>query len=88
MKNYLPLKQAIGWFKSMLMLLLVVAGTVAFAQERSISGTVTDKSTNETLPGASVLIKGTSIGSITDIDGKFAFQVPTGDNVLVISYIG
>jgi len=88
MKNNLPRLQAIGWFKSILLLLLAIAGTAVFGQERSISGSVSDRSTNESLPGASVMIKGTSIGSITDIDGKFSFKIPPGENTLVVSYIG
>jgi len=88
MKKNVPLKQSVGWFKSILLLLLVIAGTVVFGQERSITGSVTDRSTNETLPGASVLVKGTSIGSITDMDGNFSLNVPAGDNVLVVSYVG
>jgi TonB-dependent starch-binding outer membrane protein SusC len=88
MDNYLTLKQATGWFKSGFLLLLVVAGMTVFGQEKSITGTVSDRSTNESLPGASVLIKGTSIGSITDMDGKFNIKVPPGENVLIISYIG
>jgi len=88
MNENLLLKQAVGWLRTMLLFLLLITGTTVFGQERSISGAVTDRSTNESLPGASVMIKGTTIGSITDIDGKFSFKIPTGDNVLVISYIG
>ncbi len=88
MKNYLPPIQAIGWLKSMFLLLLLIAGISAFGQERTITGSVSDRSTNESLPGATVLIKGTSQGSITDMDGKFSLQVPPGDQVLVISYVG
>jgi len=88
MKNHLLLKQAIGWFKSMLLLLLAIAGTAVFGQERSISGSVSDRSTNESLPGATVLIKGTSNGAITDMEGKFSLMVPPGENTLVISFVG
>jgi TonB-dependent starch-binding outer membrane protein SusC len=88
MKHYLLLKQAIGWFRSILLLLLAIGCTVVFGQERTITGSVSDRSTNESLPGASVLVKGTSQGSITDIDGKFSLKVPPGDQLLVISYIG
>ena len=88
MKNNLPRKQAMGWFKSMFLLLLAIACTAAFGQERSISGSVTERSTSESLPGASVLIKGTSIGVVTDMDGKFTLKIPSGDNILVISYVG
>jgi len=88
MKNYLPRKQASGWLRSIFLLFLAIACSAAFGQERSISGTVSDRSTNESLPGASVLIKGTTIGVTTDIDGKFTLKVPAGDNTLVVSYVG
>lgn len=88
MKNHLPLKQASGWFKSMILLLLFFAGTAAFGQERSISGKVTDRATNESLPGASVVVKGTTKGVATDLDGNFNISVASGENILVISFIG
>ena len=40
------------------------------------------------VPGASVQVKGTSQGTITDLDGKFAFNVPNKNSILVISFIG
>ncbi len=88
MKNHLLLKQARLWFRSTFMLLLIIAGTTVAAQDRSISGVITDESTGETLPGASVVVKGTTKGSTTDIDGKFTLNVSPGENTLVISYIG
>jgi len=71
-------------------LLLVVAflltGTL-FAQNLSIEGVITDKKTNESLIGATVLQKGTNNGTVTDIDGAFTISVPAG-STLSISYIG
>ena len=55
------------------------------AQERTISGTVTDES--GPLPGVSILIKGTTTGTETDFDGNYSIQANTGD-VLVFSFIG
>lgn len=60
---------------------------LATAQKRSISGVVKDKATNETLPGVSVLEKGTKNGTITNADGKYVLSVSPGAT-LVISYIG
>ena len=60
----------------------------AWAQDRTVSGTVTDASTGEALPGVSVLIKGTSNGASTDLDGNFKITVPSNDAVLVFTYIG
>ncbi|MBP6976769.1 MAG: TonB-dependent receptor [Lentimicrobiaceae bacterium] len=88
MKNYLPKIQAFRLVKSMLMLLLAGACTVAFGQQRTITGTVTDRETNETLPGATVLIKGTSKGTATDLDGRFSLQVAPEDATLVVSFVG
>lgn len=61
----------------------------AFAQaQRTVNGTVTDRS-GEPLIGASVLLKGTTTGTITDLDGTYSLRVPAGtDQVLVISYTG
>ena len=55
------------------------------AQEKNISGTVSDNT--GTLPGVSVIIKGTTTGSETDFDGKYTIKAKVGD-VLVFSYLG
>jgi TonB-dependent starch-binding outer membrane protein SusC len=52
-----------------------------------INGTITD-SNGETLPGVNILVKGTNIGAVTDLDGTFSIEVPEGNQILVISYIG
>ena len=59
----------------------------SFAQEKTVTGTVTTADDGLPLPGASVIVKGTSRGQQTDFDGKYAIQVNSGD-VLVISYVG
>ena len=58
------------------------------AQQVTLSGTVRDKD-GQTLPGVSVVIKGTSLGGATDIDGKYRFTVPlTKDMILAFSFVG
>ena len=57
-----------------------------FAQQTQVTGKVTD-SKNEPLPGATVLVKGTSRGTVTDIDGSYAIQATTGET-LVFSFVG
>lgn len=57
-------------------------------EERLLTGKVLDKETGDPLPGATVMIKGTTIGSATDIDGKFSFSVATKVTSLVVSFIG
>ena len=59
------------------------------AQSGSIQGVVKDKNTGESLTGANVIVKGTSLGAATDLDGKFILRnLPTGKQILEISYIG
>jgi TonB-linked SusC/RagA family outer membrane protein len=68
--------------------MLFVASAVAFAQNRVITGTVTSTEDNMGVPGATVLVKGTTIGTATDIDGKYSISVPAGSNVLVFTFVG
>lgn len=70
-----------------LIFILCVIVQMAVAQKRTVSGIVRDKATNETLPGASVMEKGTKNGTITNVDGRFELTV-NADATLVISYIG
>ncbi|MDR2805374.1 MAG: carboxypeptidase-like regulatory domain-containing protein, partial [Dysgonamonadaceae bacterium] len=57
------------------------------AQSRVVSGVVTDTS-GETVIGASVTVKGTQLGTATDVDGKYSLSVPDENKTLVISYLG
>lgn len=69
-------------------LTLVLMSSV-FAQQRSISGTVTSESDGLSLPGVSVVLKGsTSVGTITDTDGKYSINVPNNAEALLFSFIG
>ncbi|GAB3937242.1 TonB-dependent receptor [Larkinella terrae] len=60
----------------------------AWAQDRKITGLITDGNDNNPLPGANVVIKGTTVGAATDADGKFTLNVPAGKDILTISAIG
>ena len=73
-------------FNGILVLLLVLVTQLTFAQERAVSGIVSDNS-GMPLPGVSVLIKGTRTGTQTDFDGKFTIKASTSQ-ILVFSYIG
>jgi len=67
-----------------LIVLLVFTSHLLSAQ---VSGTITDTSNNEPLIGASVVIKGAAIGTITDMDGKYKLDAPS-DATLIVSYVG
>ncbi len=72
----------------LLILLLTVMVPWTFAQEMTVSGTVTDGETGESIPGVNVLIKGTgSRGTVTDFDGNYRISTASSD-VLIISFIG
>ena len=68
------------------MLLLVLVAQITFAQERVVSGTVSDNA-GLPIPGVNVLVKGTQTSTQTDFDGKFAIRA-TPSQVLAFSYIG
>jgi len=59
-----------------------------FGQTGTITGVVVDRDVNETLPGANVVVEGTTIGSITDLDGRYSFQAPAGTFSIVASFVG
>src|SRR3970040_741686 len=73
-------------FKWIFSLLLAFSMQFVFAQEKTVTGVVIDKS-GIPLPGVNVVIKGTSKGVQTDFDGKFSLKSKEGDNV-VFSFIG
>ncbi len=72
-----------------LLVLLTLTISMAFAQSITISGTVTDKQTKETLPGVSINVKGKSIGTSSNVDGKFTLSTTeSAPFTLVVSYLG
>ncbi|MEM9831925.1 MAG: TonB-dependent receptor [Bacteroidota bacterium] len=68
-----------------LSLLLSIGG---YAQDKTVSGTVTDGENSDVLPGVNVLIKGTTQGTVTDMNGEYRLTVPSNDAVLVFTSIG
>jgi iron complex outermembrane receptor protein len=75
------------WTFIVIGMLLSFISHETFAQTRSISGKITDAGTNEEIIGASVVIKGTTRGTTTDVNGRFTLEAANGD-VLEISFIG
>lgn len=71
--------------RELLTLFLALVVQFTFAQEKTITGVVSDES--GPLPGVSVLVQGTSTGTVTDFDGKYSLKSKVGD-ILVFSYIG
>lgn len=71
----------------LLLMVLLLFVQIGYAQQRSISGTVLNDA-GETLPGATIVVEGTSNGAITDANGKFTLNVDDSDKTISISYIG
>lgn len=60
----------------------------AWAQERVVSGKITAAEDGSTLPGVNVVLKGTTNGTVTDVDGNYRLNVPSSGGTLVFSFIG
>ncbi len=80
--------------KMRILLILMLLGISAMSiesnssqQQKTIRGKVSDDS-GETIPGASVMVKGTTIGTVTNSDGEFTLSIPTDAETLVISFVG
>ena len=76
--------------KIVLLCLFLLSALVpeTMAQSRAITGKVTDAASGQPLPGVTVLVKGTSVGTATSADGTYTLNAPEGKNTLVFSFIG
>ncbi len=72
----------------LLLAIFAIGLQAALGQTREITGTVTSAEDGSTLPGVSVSVKGTTLGTITDIDGKFLIKAPQNAQTLVFSFVG
>jgi len=70
------------------MLMFAFTFSDSWAQERTVSGKVTSVEDGSTLPGVNVVLKGTTTGTVTDIDGNYKLTVPSDAGTLVFSFIG
>jgi len=59
-----------------------------FAQTTNISGNVTDRDSGEPMPGVSVVVRGTTIGTVTNVDGNYSLSVPDDATNLLFSFVG
>ncbi len=75
-------------FTLLIAFLLLVGLQGVFAQTRVISGTITSSDDKLPIPGVTVVVKSTTIGTTTNLDGKFVLTVPTKYTVIAVSYVG
>lgn len=73
---------------TLLVLLLMCCWVPALAQEKTVSGRVTGADEGMPLPGVSVTVKGTTIGTTTDADGRFTLNVPSDESILEFRFLG
>ncbi|AWW32338.1 SusC/RagA family protein [Echinicola strongylocentroti] len=74
--------------KVAVMCLALLSGHLIYAQAQTVKGTVTDTDSGEPLPFVNVLLKGTTKGTTTDIDGNYSIDINSPEDVLVFSFIG
>lgn len=81
------MKKHYSLLKVLFLMLGLAFGFQGYSQGVKVSGRVTDANDGQTIPGVSILIKGTSSGTITDIDGKYTLNADAG-STLVFSFVG
>ncbi len=74
--------------KHLLLLTILIFSSSLIAQKLVVSGVVTDAQNKEPLVGASVVVKGTTTGAVTDFNGNYQLPLSKGSNELVFSYVG
>lgn len=77
-----------SYLKSIVTTILLLFGMLSMAYAQTVSGKVTAAADDTGIPGASIIVKGTTTGTSSDINGDFQLSLPEGAEVLVVSYIG
>ena len=75
------------WRMAALLFFSCFLAITTFAQQKTLTGTIVGED-GASIPGVTVIVKGTTVGTITDMDGKFSFLAPVDAKILVASYIG
>jgi TonB-dependent SusC/RagA subfamily outer membrane receptor len=73
---------------TMLLVFLLFAGLQVVLAQKTVTGTVTGASDSQPLAGVTVLLRGTTVGALTGVNGSYSIQVPNNESVLVFSFIG
>ena len=81
------MKKRVLWLRYLFLFLAFALASVVYAQEVALTGIVSDAADGSSIPGATVIIKNSTTGAVTDIDGKYFLKVKQGD-VLVFSFVG
>ncbi len=87
MRNYVRSVRVLPPSVICVLITFMLATSATQAQQQTIQGTVVDAETNP-IPGVNVLVKGTTQGTITDLNGAYRIEVSDGNSVLVLSFVG
>ncbi|PRY51470.1 TonB-linked SusC/RagA family outer membrane protein [Arcticibacter pallidicorallinus] len=87
MLKFFTKREKLPWMVLSMLLFMLCSNIAAFAQSRTVSGTVVDNK-NVPLPGVSVKVKNTTRGAVTDMNGKFSISLEAAQTTLQVSYIG
>jgi TonB-linked SusC/RagA family outer membrane protein len=74
-------------YQVLVFMTFLLAASISALAQRTVSGTISDATGNR-MPGVNIIVKGTSVGTTSDAEGKYNISVPDGSNTLVFSFIG
>ncbi len=77
-------------YRTLTLCIALFLGLIAFAQKGTVTGTITtnEGGTMQPMPFVNVIVKGTTFGASTDLDGKYSFSCPAGEHTLQVSFVG
>src|SRR5699024_1204681 len=84
-KRYKKIQAAVFCMTAAVLLLGLTSSVMA---QQTVTGTVTDAESGETLPGVNEMVKGTTQGTATNVEGEYSLEVPGAESVLVFSFVG
>ena len=73
---------------TLLMALILICSWQFVMAQKTITGKVTDAKTGSTMPGVNVVVKGTTDGTVTNLDGAYSLKLPANAQMLVFSFVG
>lgn len=84
------MKTGLQFWRKMLLLHLLISSTLiaTYAQGNVVKGKITDAATGEEMPGVNIVVKGTTNGTTSDVNGEFSIALKEGENMMVVSFIG
>ena len=83
-----PIKEKKYYLRPLLIILIVMVSAWNVTAQRTITGTITDAEDSTPLIGASIFIKGTTVGTVTDLDGNYTLNINSDEDIITFQYVG